>query len=155
MGFGSFLGNLITGGGIARAKEQNKANQAGYEARKKQFGQLQERRGVKLGAVQKFLQSVQPTLQAGAPNYQFDPEILAALQTPVDYAEAAPADVSKGAGYGAARAGIGMGLSALGKAYTGGLLGSGSGGTAGAGGDLGVDLSPGGIEWDPTTGSWR
>ncbi len=112
--------------GIGKRKslqEQNKANQAAYAARKKQFGQLESRRGVRLGAVQGFLKNVQPTLQAGAPNYQFDPEVLAALQKPVDYAEAAPADVSKGSGWGMAGdivQGVGTGL---GRAYMGGLLG--------------------------------
>lgn len=154
MGLLTGIGNLITGGGIARAKEQNKANQAGYQARKKQHGQLQQRRSTRLGATQKFLQALQPSLRGGAPSYAFDPTMLAELQKPVDYAEAAPADVSKGAGWGAARTGIGMGVNALSKLYMSGLFGDGSG-AGQPGQDLVVDLSPGGVEWDPTTGSWR
>ncbi len=94
------LGKALFGGLSAnkKAKEQNRANQAGFEARKTRFGADEGMRSARLGGMQKFLQNYQGSLASDAPQYGMDPETLANLQAARPYAEAAPADVSKGGG---------------------------------------------------------
>ena len=160
------LGAKLVGGWLKgrsekkKAKAKRKEQEELYAARKGQFEAGQARRSSKLNAEQGAIGKVGGALPAGAPDYSFDPAVLAEMQKALPFAETVGSqNVEPTAGAGAGSAMLGGFMNALGGAAETASAGmrpdTGVQSVAfNPGQDVTVDQTPG-IEWDPTTGSYR